>query len=72
MAARKNLHAKPLKGCVQATQVRGNSANARISIDTTVKLSITREQSKSQLAIYNYRWIEKEEKKKNQIFNRSL
>lgn len=43
MAARKNLHTEPLKGCVQATRVRGNSANTSIS-DTTEKLSITREQ----------------------------
>lgn len=55
MAARKNLHAKLLKGCAQAPQVRGNSANAGISMDTTVKLSITREQS--QLPIYNYTCI---------------
>lgn len=44
MAARKNLHAKPLKGCIQATRVRGNSADTRISVDTTVKLSVTRKQ----------------------------
>lgn len=55
MAARKNLHAKLLKGCAQAPQVRGNAANAGISMDTTVKLSVPREQSKSQLLIYNYR-----------------
>lgn len=48
MAARKNLHAKLLKGCTQAPQVGGNPANAGISVDTTVKLSIPREQSKSQ------------------------
>lgn len=34
MAARKNLHAKLLKGCAQAPQVRGKSANAGISMDT--------------------------------------
>lgn len=36
MAARKNLHAKLLKGCTQAPQVRVNSANAGISMDITV------------------------------------
>ena len=53
MAARKNLHAKPLKGCIQATQVRGNSANTRISTNTTVKLSIIREQR----ARVNYQYV---------------
>lgn len=57
MAARKNLHAKLLKGCTQAPQVRVNSANAGISMDITVKLSIPREQSKSQLLIYHYTCI---------------
>lgn len=39
MAARKNLHAKLLKGCTQAPQVGGNSANAGISVDTSETLN---------------------------------
>jgi len=78
IAARKNLHAKPLKGCIQATQVRGNSANTGISVDTTVKLSVAREQRER----VDYRYIiidmdidrkgEKCKEKQNQIFIRSL